>query len=130
MNVVLLLLCILQVGWAKRKLSKDSILSENDHFIGDMKERRDFENAFLSHRSLSDQKNFTEYEANNIERPGLSRKLPSNHHKVTSLPGLDPSAPLSHYAGHLSVNKEGSGQLFYWLFEAELDPDTGRQCPI
>lgn len=38
-------------------------------------------------------------------------------HRVKSLPGLSSSVNLVHYAGHLTVDVERSGNLFYWLFE-------------
>lgn len=48
-------------------------------------------------------------------------------HFVTNLPGLDStsSSKLKQYAGHLPVNKEQTGFLFYWLFEAEIDSKNG-----
>ena len=44
-------------------------------------------------------------------------------HRVSNLPDLDSiaSSKLSQFAGHLPVNKDNSGFLFYWLFEAESD---------
>ena len=43
-------------------------------------------------------------------------------HRVTNLPGLDPNEPLTHYAGHISVDAKSRGEFFYWLFESKIDP--------
>ena len=55
----------------------------------------------------------------------LSTQPPKSpeEHRVTNLPGLDSiaSSKLSQFAGHLPVNKDNTGFLFYWLFEAETD---------
>ena len=51
--------------------------------------------------------------------------LNSNDHKIQQLPGLDLSNNLSHFSGYLPVDKENSGQLFYWLFESASEPKTG-----
>jgi len=57
-------------------------------------------------------------------------------HRVTNLPGLDPSASahLRHYAGHLSVLDEkesssGQAALFYWLIEPE-DREKSAHLPL
>jgi len=121
------LLCtFLHIVWAKRKLASTSTLHENEdtnHYDNILKSHHD-------HRSLLLVNEFNhtiyDYKASNITKNSSSlRSLTNSHHKVNSLPGLDPSIHLNHFAGHLPVNKEGSGQLFYWLFEAEVDPDTG-----
>lgn len=52
-------------------------------------------------------------------------QLPSAHeHQVTDLPGLE-AFNSSHFAGHLPTSQDlNGGQLFYWLFEAQEDPET------
>ena len=46
-------------------------------------------------------------------------------HKVKSLPGLKSNVKINHYAGHLTVDEEKGGNIFYWLVEAEgVDPAT------
>ena len=47
-------------------------------------------------------------------------------HLVKNLPGLDESERIVHYAGHLSVDEEKGGNIFYWLIEAQtVDPAKG-----
>jgi Serine carboxypeptidase len=47
-------------------------------------------------------------------------------HLVKNLPGLAESEKIVHYAGHLTVDEEKGGNLFYWLIEAQnVDPRTG-----
>ena len=41
---------------------------------------------------------------------------------VTGLPG-QPEVGFRHYAGYVDVGTSGDKALFYWLFEAEKDPD-------
>lgn len=48
-------------------------------------------------------------------------------HLVKNLPGLAESEKIVHYAGHLTVDEEKGGNIFYWLIEAQnVDPRTGR----
>jgi serine carboxypeptidase-like clade 2 len=41
-----------------------------------------------------------------------------NKHRVHNLPGAPSDLSLVHYAGHLPVEDQGLGKLFYWLFES------------
>ena len=43
-------------------------------------------------------------------------------HRITSLPGLPSTVNLVQYAGHLKVDEQHNGNLFYWLFERPVDP--------
>lgn len=107
MNVAfLLLISFVSVGLAKRKLSTISI-DDNGR------------SKYFTTEDTTDNNNFTNY-------THIRHLATSNNHKVTSLPGLSPEVSLNHFAGHLPVNKEGTGQLFYWFFEAEIDPDNGQ----
>ena len=52
-------------------------------------------------------------------------------HRVTTLPGLSENEKINHYAGHLLVDEEKEGNIFYWLIEAQgVDPATGIQYPL
>lgn len=47
-------------------------------------------------------------------------------HLVKNLPGLSESEKIVHYAGHITVDEEKGGNIFYWLIEAQnVDPRTG-----
>ena len=48
----------------------------------------------------------------------LAESLGSDH-KVRQLPGLRDK--LTHFAGHITVDPDKGGKLFYWLFEAPKD---------
>ena len=48
-------------------------------------------------------------------------------HLVKNLPGLDENERIVHYAGHLTVDEEKGGNIFYWLIEAQtVDPLKGK----
>ena len=48
-------------------------------------------------------------------------------HLVKNLPGLDENERIVHYAGHLTVDEEKGGNIFYWLIEAQtVDPAKGQ----
>lgn len=59
------------------------------------------------------------------------RTLTVESHRVRNLPGLDPliASRLVHYAGYLPVDDSGQGNLFYWLFEADKNPEQGMTSP-
>ncbi|GAM20248.1 hypothetical protein SAMD00019534_034230, partial [Acytostelium subglobosum LB1] len=40
--------------------------------------------------------------------------------QVNSLPGLDPSVNITHYAGYLNVDQENNGNLFFWFIQANV----------
>lgn len=44
--------------------------------------------------------------------------------KVLKLPGQSFNASFDHYAGYVTVNEESGRALFYWLIEADEDPDS------
>ncbi|XP_031247611.1 serine carboxypeptidase II-2 [Pistacia vera] len=44
--------------------------------------------------------------------------------KVLKLPGQSFNASFEHYAGYVPVNEEFGRALFYWLIEADEDPDS------
>lgn len=48
-------------------------------------------------------------------------------HRVINLPGLDTESAgtMKQYAGHLPVDMNNEGFLFYWLFEAAHEPENG-----
>ena len=63
--------------------------------------------------------------ANNTRR-NLQMLTPLSH-LVKNLPGLDENERIVHYAGHLTVDEEKGGNIFYWLIEAQtVDPAKGR----
>ena len=54
------------------------------------------------------------------------QSLTPESHRVKNLPGLK-DTNIVHYAGHITVDPEKGGNLFYWLIEAqEVNPTTGR----
>lgn len=55
--------------------------------------------------------------------PPLFFSSSKDEHLVTDLPGLT-GYPSKHYAGLLTVDQRHSGKLFYWLFEAETEPEN------
>ena len=61
----------------------------------------------------------------NVTSRRLQPLTPLNH-LVKNLPGLSDSEKIVHYAGHLTVDEEKGGNIFYWLIEAQtVDPRTG-----
>ncbi len=56
-----------------------------------------------------------------------SKTTSPEDHRVINLPGLDEesAAKIKQYAGHLPVDKNNEGFLFYWLFEATNEPEKG-----
>lgn len=54
----------------------------------------------------------------------VSRSLATiESHRVTSLPGLTPpNASIVHFAGHINVDSQNDGNIFYWLFESQHLP--------
>ena len=59
---------------------------------------------------------------NNIRRRLFTDAKIPNDHKVNNLPGL--TGDLVHYAGHLMVDKQKQGYIFYWLFEKPKNPEA------
>jgi hypothetical protein len=50
-------------------------------------------------------------------------------HRVKSLPGLN-SNDIVQYAGHITVDEQKNGNLFYWFFEAQkVDSAKGESVP-
>ncbi|KAL7134481.1 hypothetical protein ABFS83_11G029400 [Erythranthe nasuta] len=44
--------------------------------------------------------------------------------RVSKLPGQSFNVSFAHYSGYATVNKESGRALFYWFFEAEVDPSS------
>jgi hypothetical protein len=64
-------------------------------------------------------------EATNISYSQKQITTPESH-RVTSLPGLKESEKIVHFAGHINVDEQAEGNIFYWLIEAQtVDPATG-----
>jgi hypothetical protein len=65
--------------------------------------------------------------ASNMTRSQNQRKLllTKDYHRIKSLPGLQ-SSQLNQFSGYLPVDDSGIGQLFYWLIEAETNPEKGK----
>ena len=68
---------------------------------------------------------FPEYLNHTKSNRHLTATSPDDH-KVTNLPGLDPTIKLTHYAGHLPIDNTGESYLFYWLFEASDVVDASK----
>lgn len=68
--------------------------------------------------------NNTDKNTSSIRRRLFTDAKVPNDHKVTNLPGLTGNADLVHYAGHLLVDKQKQGYIFYWLFERPKNPET------
>ncbi len=59
-----------------------------------------------------------------------TQRLKSEDHLVTSLPGLNvKDLEFNQYAGHIMVDSNKGGHLFYWLFESKKD-DADRPLII
>lgn len=44
--------------------------------------------------------------------------------RVLKLPGQTFNVSFAHYAGYVTVNEDSGRALFYWLIEADEDPDS------
>ena len=83
--------------------------------------------SHVSYRVLKDQDalslDFIEYFANTSSSEDTKRRLTAEDHLIRRLPGLDPTTPITHYAGHIKVDERFNGNIFYWLFESPQDAE-------
>lgn len=82
-------------------------------------------------RIVRRQSNITFSDFFDEDRTSRKLSIATSHtqHRVDKLPGLFPSN-LVHYAGHILVDPENGGHLFYWLFETEVNPEEGTISSI